>query len=311
MVWGTSGLLLRIVAPITCISLTIGTRLLIEALVLIFVASLTGQFPNFKKLWKAYMFLGAFNIVIPFALVTYTIMELNASYAAILGATTPLFTVAAARYWMNEKITFNKIAGIFISIAGLVVFFVTNPYAAHANFWLAVLAGLGGSFFYAVSSVYANIKFKCSSPVQTVGGQLIMASVMVLPFMFANFQPVLLSPRILIPLLVLAVICTAGGYILYFKLIASAGSVQASFVTILVPIFSVLWASIFLHEKITSIMLLGLAFVVLGIFLVVYKKSRRYAAVLKPIRGAKYFGELSTNSEKLVKLKSSNLVLEK
>lgn len=116
---------------------------------------------------------------------------------------------------------------------------------------------------------------------------------MVLPFLFTNFHPALFDPGILIPLLVLAVISTAGGYILYFKLLASAGSVHASFVTILVPVFSVLWAWVFLNEKITGSMLAGLALVVSGIFLVVYKKGRRYAAVLKPVRGLKFYEEMS------------------
>ena len=82
----------------------------------------------------------------PFSLATYSVMHLNASYASILGATIPLFTVAAARYWLKEKITFYKLAGILTSIAGLIIFMGTNTNAAGANFWLAVLAGLAGSF---------------------------------------------------------------------------------------------------------------------------------------------------------------------
>lgn len=265
--------------------------MLVASCILICVSGLIGQFPDFRKRWKAYLFLGVFNILIPFALATYSVMLLNASFAAILGATVPLFAVVAAKLWLNEKITVHKVSGIVISVAGLVIFMGTNPFTIDAGFWLAVLAGLAGSFSYAASSVYAGIKFECSNPVQTASGQIILASALILPFFINNIQPALIAPGIIWPLLFLGVVSTAGGYILYFKLIASAGSVHASFVTILVPVFGVLWASVFLHEMITGTMLVGLALVVSGIFLVVHKKRRRYATVLKPIRGAKFYEE--------------------
>jgi len=281
MAWGSSSLFIKIVAPVIGVFLSVGTRMLLAAFTLLLIAGIYRQLPDLKNRWKDYLVLGAFNIVVPFVLTTFSVIQLGASLAAILGSTIPLFTALAAKFYLHENISGKKLAGMVISVAGIFMVFGWSPATAGIGFWLAILAGPTGSFLYALSTVYAKRKFSKTGSVDIATGQIIMAAAISLPFLFINYQPVLFAPGILVPLAILAIINTAGGYILYFKLIANAGTVNASLVTILVPVFSVLWASVFLEEKITAGMIAGLGFVLFGLMLVVYNVKRRSVSKLK------------------------------
>lgn len=271
MIWGSSYLLLRIVAPVIGISLAIGGRLLLAALVLLLFAGMSRQFPALRDRWKAYLVLGALNLAIPFVLITYSVVHLNASYGAILNATTPLFTLIAARIWLKEQLTLNKITGLLISIAGIVIIVGGGSLPQSESFWLGILAGLLASCSYGLASVYTKKKFTGTNPMQTASGQLLTAAALMFPFLLMNFKPVIFSQAILWPLLFIAIVSTAIAYTIYFKLVNNAGSVNASLVTILVPVFSLLWAYIFLHEKISLSMLEGLLMVFIGLCLVLIK----------------------------------------
>jgi drug/metabolite transporter (DMT)-like permease len=62
----------------------------------------------------------------------------------------------------------------------------------------------------------------------------------------------------------LAVLCTALAYVLFFRLIAHIGPANAIAVTFLIPLFAVLWGWLFLAEGLTPAMVFGCAAIVLG-----------------------------------------------
>jgi drug/metabolite transporter (DMT)-like permease len=64
---------------------------------------------------------------------------------------------------------------------------------------------------------------------------------------------------------VLAVVCTASAYMLYYRLIARIGATGATTVTFIVPLFGVLWGALFLHEHITLTIIGGMLIILLGI----------------------------------------------
>lgn len=303
MAWGSSGLFVRIVAPVIGVFLSVGTRMFLAALTLLVVATVYKQLPDLKGKWKDYLIMGAFNIVVPFVFATFAVLHLGASLASILGSTIPLFTSLAAKYFLRQNISRQKIAGMVVCIVGIFMVLGWSPMSAGIGFWLAILAGLAGSFSYAISTVYAKMKFTQTAPLNIATGQIIMAAAITLPFLFVNYQPVLFTPDIFMPLAFLAIINTAGGYIFYFKLIANSGTVNASLVTILVPVFSVLWASVFLNEVITAGMVTGLGFVLFGISLVVFDVKRRYVLKLKAVRVIRPFRQMGY--KKISKIKPS------
>jgi drug/metabolite transporter (DMT)-like permease len=56
-------------------------------------------------------------------------------------------------------------------------------------------------------------------------------------------------------------------------LIGKIGSVKTSMVSILVPVFGIIWSAIFLNEKINVHMLLGLSLVITSVYFVLTNKT--------------------------------------
>lgn len=267
-IWGSSFLFLRILAPSIGVLMTLVFRITIAALVLMAVFAVIRRLPDYRRFWKQYLLLGLLNLVIPFALITFSIAHLNASIAAILNATTPLFTMIISAYWLKEKLTFKKLAGLFIGVAGLIILVGWIPLDLTTTTIIALAFSLLGSFFYGLGSVYAKIKFKSEDPMKTATGQLTAAAIFVLPLLFVDNPSQLLTPSITLSLLALALVCTALGYLLYFKLLKNIGSVNTSVVTLLVPVFSIIWSVFFLAEPITAALVVGLLLILASLKLV-------------------------------------------
>ena len=66
----------------------------------------------------------------------------------------------------------------------------------------------------------------------------------------------------------LALVATAFGYVLYFRLIDSAGATNALLVTLLVPPTAILLGALFFDERLTAGQFGGLAFIALGLALI-------------------------------------------
>ena len=69
-------------------------------------------------------------------------------------------------------------------------------------------------------------------------------------------------------MLALVVICTVFAYQLYYYLIISAGPVKALTVTLLVPVFGVIWGALLLRESVSPGMVAGLTIVLFSVGLV-------------------------------------------
>ena len=250
-----------------------GLRIAIAALFMILVFSFLNKLPEYKLYWKQYLVLGVLNLVLPFALVTFAVANLNASIGAILNATTPLFTMIISSYWMKEKMSVRKLIGLFIGLMGLVILVGWIPVELNGNTILALAFSLLASLSYGIGAVYTRVNFRQSPPMQTATGQISAAALLVLPLLVFSDSSYDFNLNMAIVVLVLALICTALGYALYFKLISTIGSINASVVTMLVPVFSLIWGIVFLGETLTPGLLVGLG-LILGSLKLVLSPSK-------------------------------------
>ncbi|WP_230978629.1 DMT family transporter [Ollibium composti] len=208
------------------------------------------------------------NNVIPFSLIFAGQTELGAGIAAILNATTPFWTLIVANAMTaDEKLSWNKLAGIGLGIAGTAV--MVGP---------GVLAGLGGpawpkfaligaSLSYAFALMVAR-RLKSVPPPVLATGQLTASTVIMVPVILLTTGPAGLfsaSVPVWAAVLGLALLSTAFAYILYFNLVASAGATNASLVTLIVPVSAILLGIAFLGEHIEMFELLGMVLIALGL----------------------------------------------
>jgi drug/metabolite transporter (DMT)-like permease len=270
--WGGSYLFFRIAGPVLGPLMLAALRVVLAALTLLVYALIIRQLPEFKRHWQAFLLLGLLNNVIPFTLISSAVNTLNASISAILNATTPLFTVIVAAFWLREKLTVRRILGVALGIVGVVVLMGLSPLPLTNRTVLAGLEALLASCSYAFAVVYARTRFKGVAPLHVAVGQLCGSSFILTPislFAIPNVSP---SATVIISVIALAVICTALAYLIYFRLIANAGATTASTVTFLVPFFSVLWGVVFLQEPLNVGMFVGLGVILLSVYLVLSSK---------------------------------------
>jgi drug/metabolite transporter (DMT)-like permease len=261
-IWGSSYVFLRMVTPVMGVTHTLATRVILAAIVMTLIFRSRNKFNGFKTYRRHYLVLGIFNILLPFSLITYSVSHLTTSLSAMLNATTPIFTMVISSVWLKERMNVTKLASIFVALSGLAVLLGWMPVELSGKGIISILLSLLAAVSYGIGAVYTKLSIKKVNPLQTATGMIASAAVIMLPVL-------LLTPSghsipatdIAISLMVFGVVCTAAGYTIYFRLISSAGASNTSMVSLLVPVFSVIWGLVFFGEQVTPALVIGLALI--------------------------------------------------
>lgn len=231
----------------------------------------------------AFLALALLNNVFPFILFAYGQTQIASGLASILNATTPIWGVIVAHLLTrDERMTPGKVGGVLLGFAGVAVMIGADFLGQiGANAW-AQLACLAATLCYALAGVFAR-RFQGMgvSPVMVSTGQLTAASLVMLPLVFAFEQPWAASPpsaQSWIALIALALICTTFAYILYFRLLASAGATNSLLVTFLIPITAILLGAVVLGEVLEPRHFAGMALIALGLAAIDGRLLRRFSA---------------------------------
>lgn len=221
------------------------------------------------KLVGAFMVLGILNNVIPFSVLVWGQTHMSASLASILNATMPLFTVILAHYFtVDEKITSNKLVGVLIGIGGVAVIVGEHgiDFSSGSNF--AKIAILGAPFSYAVAALIAR-RFAAwnLSPLFVAFGQSAAAAVVALPLTTLVENPWGISVSVTgwASLIALGLFCSSVAYLIYFRLIATAGATNTSLITLTIPPFAVVSGVLLLGESLSMAQVAGMALILFGL----------------------------------------------
>ena len=271
LLWGGSFFFVEVAVdalpPLTLVTLRVG----LAAVVLwAFILARGMPIPRDIRIWIAFLGMGLLNNVIPFTLIVWGQIEISSGLAAILNATTPLFTViVASAFLSDEKATPIKLIGVVIGLFGVIVMIGPGVLQGLGIAVFAQLAILAAAISYAFAGVFGR-RFKGMGvdPMMTATGQVSASTLVLLPItMFVDKPQNLPMPGLEIwaSVLGLAVFSTALAYILYFKLLSSAGATNLLLVTFLIPV-SAIWLGItILGEELLLIHVLGMALIGLGL----------------------------------------------
>lgn len=223
-----------------------------------------------RQVWGAMLVLALLNNAIPFALFGWGQTHIASGLASILNATTPIWGVVVAHlFTRDERMTPQKVAGVLLGFGGVATMIGPSLLANVGSDALAQLACVVASFSYALAAVWARRFKRMGLPPMTVTtGQLTAGAVMMLPIALIADRPWLqpLPPiGAWAAILALALLCTAFAYVLYFRLIESAGATNALLVTLLVPPTAILLGAVFLGEALAPQDFAGLALIALGL----------------------------------------------
>jgi len=234
----------------------------------------------FSKDWHWFALIGMVNLVIPFFLIAYGVQKVQSNLAAILMASTPLSaTVLAHFFTSNEKINFTKIFGVLLGFSGIVFLFSDNILINENNFSAALIIFFASTFY--VIGGLLTLKISNKKNENVTASILIWATLFLIPITAYTEQPWNLNPSLesTISVIYLGIVATGFAWLLRFRILINNGLVFQAQVAYLIPIFGIILGYIFLNELITPKVLIAVAAVIIGIYLVKKSNSKKITSV--------------------------------
>ena len=266
--WGGSYLFMRVAVPHLGALLMIELRMVIAGLLLGAVLIASGRKSDWRRHWRAWLFNGVVGTAAPFALIAGAVRTIDASTAAILNALVPLFTTLVAAIWIHDRITPPKAAGIAMSLAGTAVLVGWTPTPMSGAELIAASMSVTATMLYGINIVFSKVHLRESAPIATSAGSLLLGALVLAPFTPHDLDLAAVPASAWLALLGLAVVSTTLAFIYYYRLIADIGPVKASTVTLLVPVFGMIWGVAFLGEPVTPGRIAGCAIILAGCSLI-------------------------------------------
>jgi drug/metabolite transporter (DMT)-like permease len=263
-VWGASFLFMRLgAAEFGPVALS-AVRVAGAALCLLPLLQWRGQMAVLRTHWRPIFVVGVLNSALPFLCYSYAALSVTAGLMSIFNAATPLFGAVIAWLWLKDRLNASRIAGLAVGFAGVLwLAWDKASFKPGGSGW-AVLACIAATLMYGVAANYTKKRLTGVAPLAVAtGSQFAAAAVLALPALWwwPRSAP---SASAWTTALLLAALCTAFAYVLYFRLIAHIGPARAIAVTFLIPLFAVVWGALFLAEAVNSTMALGCAAILLG-----------------------------------------------
>lgn len=247
---------------------TVGVRVAIASVFLVCVLLIRGLGADMQRYWKRVLFVGVINSGLPFACFSFALLSISTGLSAILNATAPMFGAMVAWVWLGDRPDRSRLLGLVIGFLGITLLAWDKasfrPDASGLASGWAVLACLLACLCYGLSASYTKRHLAgVPSLVAATGSQLGATLALAAPtyWLWPAQAP---SSRAWLALMAVGILCTGLAYILYFRLLERLGPAKAMTVTFLVPVFALLYGSLFLQETLTLHMLLCGAVVVLG-----------------------------------------------
>lgn len=265
--------------PFTVVMLRLGLGAIMLHVIVLFSRV---RMPKSLRTWGTFFGMGALSNFLPFCLIAHGQTQIASGLAAILNATTPLFTVLLAHVAArDERVTPNRLGGVLLGVAGVAVMMGPSALRGLTANMLAQLAILGAAVSYACAGIFGR-RLRHLPPMVAATGQVTTSALMVLPLALFLDRPWRLpTPGVAAWAAVgaAALFCTALGYALYFRILATAGATNLLLVTLLMPVGAVFLGVALLGEQIHTRELAGMALVGLGL---VTMDGRLLAALFRP-----------------------------
>ena len=270
-VWGSAFMFIKISADDFGPILLVNLRLLLAGALFLPFLLQKKYLAYFKSHFSGILILGIFSNAFPFTMFSYASLGATSNMLGILNGTTAFMTMVVAYFWLKESITPKQIFGIILGFLGILV--LVNPANGSATLGASGFA-LVGALSYSFSGVYIQKYQLNANKFVLIGWAMLFGGLLLTPLSFFNLPAQIPDNNAIAALMWLGIVSTGIAYLGYIRLIEQIGAVRTSTVTYLLPVFSIIWGSIFLQEKITWIIFGGFIFVMIGMYLANNKNTK-------------------------------------
>ena len=224
--------------------------------------------PRDPRLWAAFLVMGLLNNVIPFGLMAWGQLHVETGLTSILNAATAIFgVVVAALVFPDERLSARRVLGVALGFLGVILAIGPEALTGFDLRSAAQLAILGGTLSYGLAASWARLRLGPLPPQVAAAGMLTGSTVILLPAALIIDGPVqfALQPVTWAAIAYFALFATAGAYLLYYRVLAMAGSGNLLLVTLIIPPVAVIAGALVLNERLHATAYLGFALLALGL----------------------------------------------
>lgn len=273
VVWGASFMFMRIGVPELGAPVFGGLRVVIAGLALSPLLLKPKHLQEFRANWLKLSAIGILSTGLPFMLLSFAAYQINAGTASVINASVPMITGLIAHLFFKDYLAKQQIIGLFIGILGVFILMYDGITAStQTSLWAFSLA-ISACFCYAIGGNLAKRHLAGISPMTTASSGLLASGLVTLPFVIVFFPNQTISTQAWAAVLTIALFSTAIAMILFYQLIQAIGPTKTTVVTLIVPIFAILFGILFLNETLTPMMLVGAVIVLMGTSMTIFAKK--------------------------------------
>lgn len=239
LMWGWSFFFIKIALEGMTPSAVVLGRLVFGAAVVVLSLLITGAgFPRDLELWKRLAVMAMVTNVVPFSLFAWAQERITSALASVLNASTALFAALVALVFLGERLRRAQVFGLVLGFVGVAVAAGVGSGDVAGSSLTGTAAGLGAALCYAIGFAYSQHHDLGSRPEATTAGQLLIGAAVMAPVGIGTSvaEGLSLTPTRFLAILILGVMGTGVGYLIYYRIVAEVGATKASIVTYLVPV---------------------------------------------------------------------------
>jgi drug/metabolite transporter (DMT)-like permease len=270
-VWGISFLMIRVAAS-AFPPIWVGMLRASFGALLLWVVLLIGGYKLPPRKLFLWLFLVALtNNAIPFSFFAWGEQTVPSSTAAVLNATTPIWTLLLSLAVHRTRASLYTILGVIVGFAGVAIVVYSRASTPgettqRGNLVLGVIVIALAALGYAVATVIAKAKLQGLDPIGLAVTQLTLADLMLVPIAAVGPHPTAFHLAPILAILVLGFAGSGIAYFLYYSLLAHIPATHVVAVTYLLPVWGIFWGLV-AREPIAPLAYVGVAIVIAGLVL--------------------------------------------
>jgi drug/metabolite transporter (DMT)-like permease len=281
MIWASGFVAIRIAVPETGPVWLAAIRVGLGFLVLLPYALWRGMvWPQGPRQWLLIIGMAMLNVVIPFIMVSWSGLTLDASVMALLMGTGPFLALLGSHMMTDDdRLTRRKVVSVLFGFAGLAVLVGPSAFSGLGDgSFQAKLAILAASCCYVMAGLM--IRRITMPPVRLACLALAIGASALFPLALLIEGPPRtgLSEPAIGALIYLGLFPTGIAYILRFHLIRTIGYSRFSLTINMIPVFGMALGILLLGEPATLNGMLALGLVLTGLYVAAGKDTSRSGA---------------------------------
>jgi drug/metabolite transporter (DMT)-like permease len=277
VIWGLPYLFIRIAVMDLSPVVLVFARTSIGALILLPIVIARGELRGLFKSWLPLLAFAAVEIGIPWVMLTSAEQKITSSLAGMLVSAVPLVGVVIATSLGNrEHLGMASLSGLLLGVLGVAAIV---GFDLRASDWPALVAMGVVVVAYAVGPVIVTRYLGDLPSMGVIAVALAACAIVYAPVAAAQWPRSVPHVGTIVSVAVLAVVCTALAFVLFFALIAQIGPVRATVFTYINPAVAAVLGVAVLHESFTMWMAAGFVLVIAGSVLATRRPRERAVAL--------------------------------